>query len=395
MSISRRVKKGIAEGSWTRKMFEEGNILKQQYGTANVYDLSIGNPLIEPPDSFALELRKLANSPFPGMHRYMPNAGYEDTRTAVAIQLTKEFGLKFSSKEIIMTVGAAAAVNLALKAVLNHNDEVILISPYFSEYPSYIYSHGGVVKIIPGDADFLPRLDIMASAINRKTRAVIINSPNNPSGVVYSNELLAELGKLLREKETQYNTEIYLISDEAYRKIIFDGLKYPTPLNHYQRTMIVTSHSKDLSLPGERIGYLAIHPGCSEKSDLMDAIVYCTRALGYVNAPALMQHIVKNLQDVTVSISEYQRKRDYMYEKLTELGYTPMKPQGTFYLFPKTPIEDDIGFIRELQQYRILTVPGRGYGMPGYFRIAFCVDDHTLEGSINGFREVAHKYGLS
>ncbi|MCX6012606.1 MAG: pyridoxal phosphate-dependent aminotransferase [Chloroflexi bacterium] len=395
MSISRKVKKGIAAGSWTRKMFDEGNILKQKYGAANVFDLSIGNPLIEPPDSFVLELQKLANSPFPGMHRYMPNAGYDDTRAAIASQLVKDFGFKFSASEVIMTVGAAAALNLALKAILNQNDEVILISPYFSEYPSYVSSHSGIVKIIPSDADFLPRLDLIEAAINHKTKAVIINSPNNPSGVVYSSEFLAELGTLLENMETKHNTEIYLISDEAYRKIIFDGLKYPTPLNHYQRTMIITSHSKDLSLPGERIGYLAIHPDCSEKKDLMDALIFCTRALGYVNAPALMQRIVKNLQQTSVSVNEYQRKRDFLYTKLSGLGYTLKKPQGTFYLFPKTPVADDVAFIRDLQHYKVLTVPGSGYGMPGYFRIAFCVDDRTLEGSINGFREVAHKYGLS
>ncbi len=392
MSISNKVRKSMVAGSWIRKMFEDGAILKQQYGEENVFDFSLGNPVMEPPSEFVQELRKLAENPLPGMHRYMANAGYPETRTAVAEQLSLETGIKFTMKEIVMSCGAGGALNVLLKTILNPGEEVILFAPYFIEYVFYIDNHGGVAKIVPTDEQFIPKLDVLEAAIRANTKAVLINSPNNPTGIVYSEDLIHQLGELLRRKGAQYGTEIFLISDEPYRKIIYDGLKYPSPFNHYSQSIVATSHSKDLSLPGERIGYIAVHPDCSQREDIIDGCIHCTRILGYTNAPALMQNIVRHLQNVTVPIAEYQKKRDFLYSHLSEMGYSVIKPQGAFYMFPKSPLEDDVAFVRELQQQRVLTVPGSGFGAPGYFRISYCVDDRTLEGSLTAFRKSAQKF---
>jgi aspartate aminotransferase len=375
-------------------MFEEGAELKERYGEENIFDLSLGNPIMEPPAEFFRELKKFAEHPLPGMHRYMSNAGYAETRAAVAEQLSLETGTKFTMNEIVMTCGAAGALNVVLKTILNQNDEVIIFAPYFAEYVHYIDNHYGVAKILPTDEQFAPRLDALESAVNKKTRAVIINSPNNPSGAVYSEERLRGLGELLRKKEAQYGTQILLISDEAYRKLIYDGLKYPFPLHYHTQSLIATSHSKDLALPGERIGYIAIHPECHQREELVNGFIHVNRTLGFVNASALMQHLVRNLQSVTISVAEYQRKRDFLYENLTGMGYSITKPQGAFYMFPKSPLEDDVKFVRELLQSKVLTVPGQGFGTPGYFRIAYCVEDKVLEGSLAGFREAAKRFGL-
>ncbi|MBF8265950.1 MAG: Aminotran 1 2 protein, partial [Dehalococcoidia bacterium] len=248
--------------------------------------------------------------------------------------------------------------------------------------------------IVPSDEQFIPRLDALDAIISPKTKAILINSPNNPTGVVYSEAFLKQLGALLSIKEKQLGTQISLISDEPYRKIIFDGLKYSSPLCHHPQSIIVTSHSKDLALPGERIGYIAVNPQYSQKKDLIDGLIYCNRTLGFVNAPALMQLIVGRLQGVTVPVAEYEQKRNFLYETLTGMGYSLVKPQGAFYMFPKSPIEDDVAFVRELQQWQVLTVPGRGFGSPGYFRISYCVDEHTIKGSIAGFRQAALKFKL-
>jgi len=394
MSISDKIKRSMAQGSWVRRMFEQGARLKQQYGEENVFDLSLGNPVMEPPVEFHQELKRLAENPLPGMHRYMENAGYPETRAAVAAQLTLETGTKFTMNDIIMTCGAAGALNVVLKTILNQGDEVIIFAPYFAEYINYIDNHGGITRVVPTDEQFIPKLDILETTIGAKTKAVLINSPNNPSGVVYGEDLVHQLGELLSKKETQYGTQIFLISDEAYRKIIYDGLKYPSPLLHHPQSIIVTSHSKDLALPGERIGYIAVNPTCSQREELVGGLIHCNRTLGYVNAPALMQHLVSRLQSVTVPVAEYQQRRDFLYDHLNEMGYSVMKPQGAFYLFPKSPLEDDVAFVRELQSWRVLTVPGRGFGTPGYFRISYCVDDRTLEGSLAGFRNTAQKFNL-
>ena len=394
MFMSDKVRTGMAAGSWIRRMFDEGNILRQKYGADKVFDLTLGNPVVEPPPEFHRELKKLAEKPLPGMHRYMENAGYADTRAAVAKQLYKETSIKLTAGDVIMTCGAAGAMNVVLKSILNPSEEVIVFAPYFVEYLNYIDNHGGVPRIVPTDKKFLPKMDLLEAAITKKTRAVIINSPNNPTGVVYSESLMKQIGNLLQKKESELGKQIYLLSDEPYRKLIYDGLKYPSPLLYHPASIVATSHSKDLALPGERIGYIAINPDCPQKQELVDGFIYCNRILGFVNAPALMQHLVKNLQDVTVSIADYQKKRDFLYKNLTEMGYSLVKPQGAFYMFPKSPIPDDVEFVRALQEQLVLAVPGQGFGGPGHFRISYCIDDRTLKGALDGLRKTAKRFGL-
>jgi len=394
MSISDNVRARMVEGSWVRKMFEEGAVLKQRYGEENVFDLSLGNPVMEPPPEFAQELKRLVENPLPGMHRYMANAGYSETRAAVAAQLSLETSLEFTMNDIVMTCGAAGGLNVVLKTILNPGEEVVVFVPYFLEFGNYIDNHGGVTKVVPTDEQFIPKLDALEAAITARTKGVIINSPNNPTGVVYSEDFIHQLGDLLGRKESQYGTHIFLISDEAYRKIIYDGLKYPPVFHHHRHTVVATSHSKDLALPGERIGYIAIHPECSQREELVGGFIFCNRTLGFVNAPALMQHAVQNLQQVTVSVAEYQKKRDFLYGHLVEMGYSLVKPQGAFYMFPKSPLEDDVAFVNELQQWNVLAVPGRGFGSPGHFRLSYCVSDRTLEGSLAGFKKAAQKLNL-
>jgi len=394
MPISDRVQKSMEQGSWIRRMFEEGTRLKQQYGEENVFDLTLGNPVMEPPPEFHQELKRLTENPLPGMHRYMENAGYAETRKAVAEQLSLDASISFSADNIIMTCGAAGALNVVLKTLLNKEDEVIIFAPYFAEFINYIENHDGRAVVLPTDEHFIPRLDVLESAIGARTRAVLINSPNNPSGAVYSDDFLHRLGELISSKTNKYGNHIFLINDEAYSNLVYDGQKCPEVWHHYQQSIIVTSHSKDLSLPGERIGYIAVHPSLNQYKGLVDGLIHCNRILGFVNAPALMQQVVRHLQAVSVSIAEYQRKRDFLYSNLTGMGYSIVKPQGAFYMFPKSPLEDDVAFVRELHQRRVLTVPGSGFGSPGYFRLSYCTDDRTIEGSLAVFQEVARKYNL-
>ena len=390
--VSTKVREFMEQGSWIRRMFEEGIALKQKYGDEAVFDLSLGNPVMEPPPQFFAELRRIAEHPTPGMHRYMPNAGYPETRAAVAAQLSKETGLDFTSAEIIMTCGAGGALNVVLKTLLDPGDEVVIFSPYFVEYHFYADNHGGTCQVVPPDESFLPDLDAFEASINASTKAVLVSSPNNPTGVVYPAETIAGLSDIIRMKEQQYGTEISLLSDEPYRKILFDGLEYPHIFHHHTRSIVATSHSKDLALPGERIGYIAVHPAYEGKEGLTDGLIFCNRTLGFVNAPALMQHIVRNLQTVTIDVGEYQAKRDFLHSSLTEMGYSVVKPQGAFYMFPRSPVEDDRALVAELQKHRVLVVPGRGFGMPGYFRISYCVEERTLSGSMQGFQAAIERF---
>ena len=386
MAVSNKVKGSMEQGSWIRKMFEEGISLKQQFGEENVFDLSLGNPIMEPPQEFFDELRRVAENPIAGLHRYMPDAGFVETRDAVAAQLREETGQDFTANEIIMCCGAGGALNVILKTLLDPGDEVVIFAPYFVEYFFYADNHGGTCKVVPPNDDFLPDLDAFENAIVENTKIVLLNSPNNPSGVLYSSELLAQLGEIIQRKEKEFGSEIFLVSDEPYRKILFDGLEYPHIFDHHVRSIVATSHSKDLALPGERIGFVAVHPDYDDKTELMDGLVFCNRTLGFVNAPALIQHIVKNLQSVTIDVQQYQDKRDFMYQNLTEIGYEMPMPQGAFYMFPKSPIEDDVEFTAELQKSNVLVVPDRGFGSPGHFRLSYCVTDETLAGSLEGFR---------
>ncbi len=384
MPVSDKVSLFVEQGGWIRRMFEAGIALKAQYGDANVFDLSLGNPVVEPPPEFHQELRRLAENPVKGMHRYMPNNGYVETRQSVADDLTTETGITFSANDIVMTCGAAAALNVVLKTILNPGEEVILLSPYFVEYGYYVDNHNGVAVVVPTDEDFQPDLSAIEAAITPRTRALILNSPNNPSGVIYSAECLQALGDLLDRKQREHGTEIFIISDEPYRRIIYDGLTYPQVFPHYEQTIVVNSHAKDLALPGERIGYVAVNPHYSGREELAGGLTFCNRILGFVNAPALMQHVVRGLQGVSVDVADYQRKRDFLYTQLTEMGYSVTKPQGAFYLFPKSPVEDDTEFVNALQERLVLAVPGRGFGTPGYFRISYCLDDWVLEGAMDG-----------
>jgi len=394
MSISDRVKKSMAAGSWIRRMFEEGVVLKQQYGEENVFDLSIGNPVMEPPAEFHEEMRRLTGKPLPGMHRYMENAGYADTRAAVAAYLSKQSGITLTRDDIIMTCGAAGALNIVLKTILNLEDEVIIFAPYFAEFINYIENHGGIARVLPTDDEFIPRLDALETAIGPRTKAVLINSPNNPSGAVYNEAFLKNLGDILTEKGKEFGNPIFLISDEAYRKLTYDGMECPWVWSYYQQSIVAASYSKDLAIPGERIGYVIAHPGLEQHDELVAGFVHCNRILGFVNASALMQHLVQYLQGVSISVSEYQRKRDFLYKNLTGMGYSIFKPQGAFYLFPKSPLEDDIAFVNHLRQWRLLTVPGQSFGSPGHIRISYCTDDRTLEGSLTGFEKAAREFNL-
>ena len=386
MAVSSKIREMMAQGSWIRRMFEEGIALKQKFGEDAVFDLSLGNPILEPPAEFFDELSRIAADRAPGMHRYMPNAGYAQTRAAVAAQLGEETGLDFGADDVIMTCGAGGALNVALKTLLDPGDEVVIFAPYFVEYFFYADNHGGACKVVPPTEGFLPDMAAFEDAIGARTRVVLVNSPNNPSGALYTERTLARLAEVIRRRERELGREIFLVSDEPYRKLLFDGLEYPHVFHHHARSLVATSHSKDLALPGERIGYVAIHPEYEDRVELMDGLVFCNRTLGFVNAPALMQRIVSKMQAVTVDIRQYQAKRDFMYESLTDIGYDVVKPQGAFYMFPKSPISDDVEFAARLQERNVLVVPGMGFGMPGHFRISFCVTDETLAGSIPGFK---------
>jgi aspartate aminotransferase len=392
MSISEKVRRGMANGSYIRKMFEEGIALKKVYGNDKVFDLTIGNPTIEPPEDFSRELKALVEKPSPGMHRYMENAGYTDTRAAIAAKLTAETGVRFTQQEIVMTCGAAGAINLAFKALLNPGEEVISFAPFFFEYEVYADNHGGICKVLPSDGNFIPDFNALETGITPKTKAVIINSPNNPSGIVYSDSVLKTIADVVARKSSELKTRVYIVSDDVYSKLYYGEGKCPRIMHYYPHTIVVTSYSKELSLPGERIGYAAVHPDCEEVRDVVSGLIYANRVLGFVNAPALMQNVVRNLQNASVSVSEYKKKRDFLFTSLTRMGYSMTKPEGAFYIFPKTPIKDDLAFVNELKQMLVLTVPGSAFRTPGYMRLSYCLDDKIIEGSLPAFEKAIKKY---
>lgn len=392
MSVSRRIRDSIEKASWVRKMFEEGALRKARYGPENVFDFSLGNPNLEPPAKFKEILKELASDSSPGMHRYMSNAGLVDTRQAVADYLSNQNNLTFGPGDIVMTVGAAGAMNVVLKAILNPGDEVIIPAPYFLEYNFYTDNYGGIPKTVTTKPDFSLDLSAIEKAISSNTRAVLINNPNNPTGRVYKKDELSRLGGLLTQYSQTYGEPIYLISDDPYSKIIYNGLVCPSAFDAYKESFLATSFSKDLSLPGERIGYIAVHPLIAEKDIIIEGLILCNRILGFVNAPALMQRLIPFLLGESVDVALYQRKRDILCEGLGAAGYRFAKPEGTFYLFPETPIPDDVEFVRSLQEENILTVPGLGFGGPGHFRIAYCTEDETIERSLPGFARVMEKY---
>jgi len=388
MTIAIKMQTYIERSSWIRKMFEQGAKLKAKHGAENVFDFCLGNPNLEPPARFKEVLVDAAKASGSGHHGYMPNTGYASVRQAVAEFLSREQGVAVTADEVIMTCGAAGALNVILKAILDPGDEMITPAPYFVEYGFYADNHGGVLKTVSTKSDFTLDLQAIQAAITPGTKAVLINSPNNPSGQIYSKESLLQLGSLLTEEGRRLNRTLYLISDEPYRKITFDGAKVASIFSCYAESMIATSYSKDLSIPGERIGFLAVNPRSTYKEDLLAGMALANRILGYVNAPALMQRAIQSLQGVSVDATIYKKKRDLLCDGLSECGYEIVKPSGAFYLFPKTPIRDDVAFVKALQEELILTVPGSGFGAPGYFRIAFCVDDDTIREALPGFERV-------
>ncbi len=385
MAISRKVREQMNNSSWIRRMFEEGIELRNIHGDRNVFDLSLGNPLLEPPPEFRTELARLAAEESLGTHRYMPNGGFPEVRASVAEVLAEESGVPFTGDDILMTVGAAGAINTILRSILDEGDEVVLIAPYFAEYTFYVEHQTGVAKVATCDENWLPDIESLEATIGPRTRAVIINSPNNPTGVIYPQSSIAAVSAAIQRAEEKFGSEIYLISDEPYRKLIYTDAPYPFIFNHHPRSIVATSHSKDLGLAGERIGYAAVNPADPGKVDLMNALNFSLRTLGFVNAPALMQRVVANIQRATVDVDIYRKKRDLLYGNLTKIGYECVKPYGAFYVFPKSPIPDDIEFVAKLQNELVLVVPGVGFGTPGYFRASYCVDDWVIEGAMDGF----------
>lgn len=382
----------MEKSSWIRKMFEEGIWLKKQFGEENVFDLSLGNPVIEPPDQVQAALVKAAKDISPGLHRYMPNAGLQDVREAIAKTLSNECQLSLSANDLVMVCGAAGGLNITLKTLLDSGDEVLIFAPYFVEYLFYADNHGGKAVAVKTHDDFKLDMDALKDALSEKTKAVIVNSPNNPTGVVYSREELKQLAEVLKAHSEKTGKAVYLISDDPYKKITFDGVEAVNILELYENSIYITSHSKDIALPGERIGFVAVHPKCEDAGNLMAGLIFSNRVLGFVNAPALIQRVVKNVQGVTVDVEQYKKKRDFLYGELTRIGYDVVKPQGAFYFFPKSPIDDEVEFVKKLAEKKVLVVPGRGFGCPGYFRISYCLPDSVIEGSIAGFESTFNDF---
>lgn len=391
MAVSEKMKNFSEKSSWIRKMFEEGARLKAQFGADQVFDFSLGNPDVPPPPQFRQILRETAMDETPGQHSYMPNGGLPWVREAIAARMSAEQGVTIHYGDMLMACGAAGALNVTMKALLNPGEEVIMLAPYFVEYSFYVDNHGGVGKVVQTNDEFDIDLRAIEEAISDKTRVVIVNSPNNPTGQIYSAESIIALGQLLEAAGNKYGSTIYLISDEPYRKIIFDDFEVPPIFKHVRNSIVLSSFSKDLSLPGERIGYLAVHPEADDKAALLDAMTLATRILGFVNAPALMQRVVAELQDVAIDSSIYSRRRNVFCKVLSDAGYDFIPPKGAFYVFPKTPIEDDVLFCSFLQEEKILAVPGRGFGAPGSMRLAFCTDEDFIRRSADGFKAAREK----
>jgi aspartate aminotransferase len=391
VAVAARIREMMEGSSWVRRMFEAGIELRAKHGADRVCDFSIGNPDLEPPAEFHRVMHELIDDPSPRSHGYMPNAGYPAVRDRVARWIGDEQGVKVDGGSVIMTCGAGGALNVALKTILNPGDEVIAARPCFMEYRFYAQNHGGELRLVGCAEDFDLDLEAIRAALSARTAAVLINSPNNPSGRVYPESTIRALGELLERESRRLGRTIYLLSDEPYRRIVFDGTQVPSIFAAYRNSMIASSYSKDLSVPGERIGWLAVHPAADAHEDLVNGAVLCNRVLGFVNAPALLQRAVARLQDACVDPDTYRRKRDRLCEALSSFGYELRRPQGTFYLFPRAPGGNDLDFVSLLQEELILTVPGRGFGLEGYFRIAFCVDDAVIERSLPGFRKAIQK----
>ncbi len=381
----------MKDSSWIRKMFEEGVELKNEYGIENVYDFSLGNPNLDPPDIFFENLKNLSKTSNSNIHGYMPNSGFESTRKVVAKKLSEESNSNLKSEDIVMTVGAAGALNVVLHSILDPNDEVIIFKPFFPEYKFYVDNHNGISKYCDYDENFEPNLDNFDSLLNKKTKAIILNSPNNPSGITYSKETIIKIVEIIKNYEKKLNTKIYIISDEPYRYLEYENTEQPFITTIFERGIIATSFSKDLSLAGERIGYIAVNPINKDKEILISALNFSNRTLGFVNAPAIAQRLIEKSIGSISNIDIYRSKRDLMFENLKSFGYEMVKPSGGFYLFPRSPI-DDIEFCKLLKNEKILVVPGSGFGAPNYFRISYSVSDDVIKKSLSGFEKVIKNF---
>ncbi len=395
--IAEKMKNMVANSSAIRAMFEEGNRLAEIYGAENVFDFSLGNPNVAAPEAVKKAILELLEEEDPiALHGYTnSNSGYADVRQAVADSLNERFDTKFEGKNIVMTVGAAGGLNVILKSLINPGDEVIAFAPYFGEYRSYTNNYDGVlVEISPNTIDFQPKLDEFEQKITPKTKAVIVNTPNNPTGVVYSEETIRKLAAIMEAKQKEYGTDIFLISDEPYRELVYDGVEVPYLTKYYDNTIVGYSYSKSLSLPGERIGYLVIPDEVTDSEDVLSAANVATRILGFVNAPTLQQKVVAKCLNEKTDISYYDRNRETLYHGLKECGFECIKPEGAFYLFVKAPVEDEKAFCQTAKKYNLLLVPGSSFACPGYVRLAYCVSYETIVNSLPKFKELAKEYGL-
>ncbi len=394
--IADKMKSFVKNSSAIRAMFEEGKKMAEKYGAENVYDFSLGNPNVPAPVKVKEAIIEELEKEDPVMlHGYMSNSGYEDVRQAVAESLNQRFSTAFHENNIVMTVGAAGGLNVILKAILNPGDQVLVFAPYFGEYNSYVENYDGEVTVVsPNTETFQPNLTEMEEKITEKTKAVIVNSPNNPTGVVYSEATIKAMAEILAKKEQEFGTDIYLISDEPYRELAYDGVEVPYLTKYYKDTIVGYSFSKSLSLPGERIGYLVIPDEAADSSDLQSAANVATRILGFVNAPSLMQRAVAKCLDAKADVPYYDRNRNALYQGLKELGFSCIKPEGAFYLFVKSPVEDEQVFCQAAKKHHILIVPGSSFACPGYVRIAYCVAYETILNSMPGFAKLAEEFGV-
>ncbi len=391
MAISSVIRESIEKSSWIRRMFEEGARLKEEFGAENVYDFSLGNPDLDPPEEFFKAISDIAVKRGAGAHGYMPNSGFPAVRNKIAEGVARDHKIIIDGNSLVMTCGAAGGMNVILKTILEPGEEVIVIKPYFAEYGFYISNHQGVMVTVNSGDDFSINIENIDAAITEKTRAVIINSPNNPTGKIYSADEIKSLASLLGKKSTG-ERPIFLLSDEPYREIVYDNRTVPPLLSAYKNSMVINSYSKSLSLPGERIGYIAVNPEIQGYPLIMGGLNLCNRILGFVNAPAVMQRVVADLSDVTVDVGLYQRRRDQLAEGLKKAGYLFNLPEGAFYIFCKSPVEDDVAFVRHLQKYNILAVPGSGFGGPGYFRIAYCVSEKVIQKALPEFEKALKSF---
>ncbi len=385
--ISRAVAENLTKASWIRRMFEEGARFKQERGADKVFDFTLGNPEVDPPPAVLAAARRVLESDAPHLHAYMPNAGHPTVRAAVARRVSAATGLPYTANHVLMTVGAGGALNTVLKALLDPGDEVLTVAPFFAEYVFYAENHGGRLVVVPSRADLTPDIGRLEAAITDRTRAILVNSPNNPSGVVYPASTFVEMEAML----ARVGRPIVVVSDEPYRALVFDGVVPPEVPPLVTRTVVATSWSKALAIPGERIGYLAFSPRMPEAAELFEACTFTSRVLGFVNAPALWQWVVAEVGDQVIDVAPYREKRDLMYEGLTRIGYRCVKPQGAFYVFPRTPIDDDVAFVRLLAEESVLTVPGSGFGMPGHMRISLTVERETVVRALPGFERAFHR----